>query len=99
MARRASSKSQEVKTNGRRISGAKTDETLGSPRAGQGKVSSVGLTKGSAEAHTEGRDHLHQLIAERAYLLYERSGFQDGNDLEHWLEAERQVKGVCGQAA
>lgn len=99
MARRTSSKSKEMKTNGRRQSGVKTDETLGFPRASQGKVSSAGATNGRSEAHMEGHDHLHQLIAERAYLLYERSGFQDGNDLEHWLEAERQIRGVRGQAA
>lgn len=26
-----------------------------------------------------------------AYQLYCESGYQDGRDLEHWLEAERQV--------
>ena len=31
-------------------------------------------------------------IAERAFMLYEESGFRHGNDVEHWLEAERQVK-------
>lgn len=42
-----------------------------------------------------GRSHesdLHRRIAERAFLLYEESGFRHGNDLDHWLEAERQVK-------
>jgi hypothetical protein len=35
---------------------------------------------------------LHHRIAEKAYLLYEASGFKHGNHLEHWFEAERQVK-------
>jgi len=35
---------------------------------------------------------VHQRISQRAYLLYEESGFRHGNDLEHWLEAERQVR-------
>ena len=35
---------------------------------------------------------LHRRIAERAFLLYEERGFRHGNDVEHWLEAERQVK-------
>ena len=35
---------------------------------------------------------LHQRIAERAFLLYKERGFRHGNDLDHWLEAERQVK-------
>jgi hypothetical protein len=32
-------------------------------------------------------------IQQRAYWLYEASGFEHGHDLEHWLEAERQVTG------
>jgi hypothetical protein len=35
---------------------------------------------------------VHHRIAQRAFLLYEESGFRHGNDLEHWLEAERQVR-------
>jgi hypothetical protein len=49
--------------------------------------SSHGSTNGEKD---EG--NLHRRIAERAFLLYEASGFRHGNDLEHWLEAERQVK-------
>jgi hypothetical protein len=72
---------------------------IGPRQAGQRESSSVGPTSGWSEAHVEGQDCLHQQIAELAYVLYERSGFQQGKDLEHWLEAERQVKGVRGQAA
>jgi hypothetical protein len=35
---------------------------------------------------------LHRRIAERAFLLYEERGFRHGNDLDDWLDAERQVK-------
>lgn len=31
-------------------------------------------------------------IAERAFVLYLESGCQHGNDLEHWFEAEREVR-------
>jgi hypothetical protein len=45
----------------------------------------------------EGREAQHpQLIAriqQRAYHLFEAGGFEHGRDLEHWLEAERQVIG------
>jgi len=41
----------------------------------------------------DSHNQLHQQIAVRAYLLYEQSGFQNGHEVEHWLEAERQVKG------
>jgi hypothetical protein len=30
-----------------------------------------------------------QRIAQRAYELYAARGYQDGHDLEDWLEAER----------
>ena len=30
-------------------------------------------------------------IQERAYWLFQAGGFKHGHDLEHWLEAERQV--------
>jgi hypothetical protein len=32
-------------------------------------------------------------IQQRAYLLFEARGFEHGHDLEHWLEAERQITG------
>jgi len=31
-------------------------------------------------------------IARRAYELYERSGYQQGQDLDHWLIAERELQ-------
>lgn len=30
-------------------------------------------------------------IARRAYALYESRGCEDGHDLEHWLQAEREL--------
>jgi hypothetical protein len=32
-------------------------------------------------------------IQQRAYRLFEAGGFEHGHDLEHWLEAERQITG------
>jgi DUF2934 family protein len=34
---------------------------------------------------------LHELIATRAYELFEKRGCLEGYDCEDWLEAERQV--------
>lgn len=99
MARRKNNQNRSAKSHGPGASVAKTDETLGSHRASQRELSSVGSTNGRSEAQAEDHDCLYQLIAERAYVLYERSGFQDGHDLEHWLEAERQIKRVRDQAA
>lgn len=99
MARRARGEQSEGNTNGRRASVTKMGETVGSERAGQRESTSVGPVNGTVEVHAEGLDHFHQQVAECAFFLYERSGFQDGNALDHWLEAERQVKGLRGQAA
>ena len=34
-------------------------------------------------------------IQERAYGLFEERGREHGHDLEHWLEAERQITDRC----
>jgi len=99
MARRANGEQKEVKINGRRTSITKVSGTVGSRRASQRESSSGAPINGRAEALAESQEQLHQQIAERAYSLYERSGFQEGNELDHWLEAERQIKGVRSQAA
>jgi Protein of unknown function (DUF2934) len=88
-----------TKRNGRNASSAKTGGTPGSRRVGKGEPSSARSTNGRSEDWAAGCEPLHQRIAELAYILYERSGFQNGRDLEHWLEAERQVKAVHGLAA
>ena len=33
-------------------------------------------------------------IQQRAYQLYEAGGCEQGRELEHWLEAERQIAGT-----
>lgn len=33
-----------------------------------------------------------EAIAQRAYELYVAAGYQHGRDVEHWLEAERQLR-------
>ena len=37
--------------------------------------------------------HMFIKIQERAYGLFQSGGFKHGHDLEHWLEAERQLAG------
>ena len=34
----------------------------------------------------------HRRIAERAFILFQESGCEHGNDWSHWFEAERQIK-------
>lgn len=92
MARRTSGEQKEASNNEPRVSVARWVK----------RSARAGLLNGScflSVLPAEGQDHLHQQIAELAYVLYERSGFQDGNDLEHWLEAERKIKGVRDRAA
>jgi hypothetical protein len=36
-------------------------------------------------------------IEQRAYLLFEAGGFEHGHDLEHWLEAERQISAASNR--
>jgi len=41
---------------------------------------------------TPSRDpHLITRIQQRAYVLFKACGCEHGHDLEHWLEAERQI--------
>ena len=43
---------------------------------------------------TQSRDpHLITRIEQRAYVLFQACGCEHGHDLEHWLEAERQITG------
>ncbi|ATC65228.1 hypothetical protein CMV30_15405 [Nibricoccus aquaticus] len=35
----------------------------------------------------------HEEIARRAHELWEQDGRQDGRDQEHWIEAEKQLRG------
>jgi hypothetical protein len=37
-------------------------------------------------------------IRQRAYALFEERGHEHGHELEHWLEAERQVTGSSEQS-
>lgn len=41
-------------------------------------------------------EKLFETIRKRAYELYCKSGYQNGNDRNHWFEAERQVKKELG---
>ena len=38
------------------------------------------------------QDRLQEEIQTLAYELYCRCGYEHGHDLEHWVEAERQVR-------
>jgi HSP20 family molecular chaperone IbpA len=45
----------------------------------------------SEDQHSAFHDKVRQSISQRAYDIYQNSGGQDGNDYEHWIQAENEV--------
>jgi len=45
---------------------------------------------GRTESITERIERIYDNISRRAYELFERDGRNDGNDVRHWLEAEKE---------
>ncbi len=43
---------------------------------------------------TESHPNLEEEIRRRAYELYEARGWEDGHDLDDWLQAEAEVVGT-----
>jgi hypothetical protein len=43
-------------------------------------------------ADAENLSFSSEQIAERAYQIFEREGRKDGKDMDHWLQAERELK-------
>ncbi len=81
--------------------GPRKKKTTSTARAGSRKGSRLARTQppsltpapeppSDTKAASSSEDRLRR-IRERAYLLYVESGYQHGHDVEHWLEAERQL--------
>ena len=54
-----------------------------------------GRTSGDKSSNQPNQDQLNfssEEIAERAYQIYEREGRADGKDMDHWLQAERELR-------
>ena len=45
----------------------------------------------SEDQHSAFHDKVRQRVSQRAYDIYRDSGSQDGNDYEHWVQAENEV--------
>ena len=43
------------------------------------------------DQHEAFRDRVRQSVSQRAYDIYRDSGSHDGNDYEHWIQAENEV--------
>jgi len=49
-------------------------------------------TSHSSEQGTFTQDQLNNLIAETAYFIAEQRGFQGGNPVDDWLQAEAKIE-------
>ena len=59
------------------------------------RANSRGLGDGNGDASsndTPSQIFSSDEIAERAYQIFEREGRMDGRDMEHWLQAERELR-------
>jgi hypothetical protein len=65
--------------------------------AGTPKDSATGQKAGQTERASKGAQS-QDLIARRAYELYEQRDRQEGGALEDWLNAERQVVGAASHS-
>ena len=74
-----------------RVTAAKPRATVAKPRVTAVKPR-VAAGRGTKSTLARGFELNHDVIAVRAYDLFERSGHPHGRDVEFWLEAERQVK-------
>jgi HSP20 family molecular chaperone IbpA len=45
----------------------------------------------SEDRHAAFHDKVRQSVSQRAYDIYRDSGGQDGNDYQHWIQAENEV--------
>jgi len=86
-------------TKGRR----KTQDIASPSGSPESELTSTDQAGGAAHASEQagatpasdvnGSRNAETLIREQAYLLFEAAGREHGHDLDHWLEAERQVSG------
>ena len=50
------------------------------------------MLRSSKNTPQEKLQNMNELIAKKAYEIYEKNGRQGGSDFQNWLEAERLVK-------
>ena len=62
------------------------------PQSAAVNVKNQAKTKKKAEPVRVREPDLHQMIQTEAYFRYEKRGFEDGAELQDWLDAERAVR-------
>ncbi|HSG21368.1 MAG TPA: DUF2934 domain-containing protein [Azonexus sp.] len=50
--------------------------------------------KKKAKSPRASEPDIHQMIQTEAYFRYEKRGFEAGAELQDWLDAEREVRGM-----
>ena len=60
-------------------------------RTGRERKKTVTRKQERGQDQTFPSDDLRARVAAQAYAIYEQRGYQNGYDLEHWLEAERRI--------
>ncbi|MDP3639403.1 MAG: DUF2934 domain-containing protein [Azonexus sp.] len=78
---------QKTATTTKTTAGHTTMETKAGARVNAKKQHK--LTAGRIRS---GEPYLHQMIQAAAYSRYEKRGFEQGNELQDWLDAEREVR-------
>jgi hypothetical protein len=59
---------------------------------GNGDARSLGGPESATSNRLSQTDDMDARIRQRAYEIYQARGYSSGNELEDWLEAERQVR-------
>lgn len=62
-----------------------------SAAAAQTAPSRPAVKTGKTESLTERTNRLYEAISRRAFELFEQEGRADGHDVDHWIEAEKEL--------
>jgi hypothetical protein len=90
-----------VASGQRGVDGAANEEGRKLAQAVPGHTNSTNSTNSADGADGDGQERRRERISHLAYLRAEQRGFEPGNEVEDWLEAERQLneeegRGVLG---
>ncbi len=57
------------------------------------------VQKPSSDGNQQHDEQFYVMVAEKAYELFERRGWEHGHDVDDWLEAERMVMAELQQGS
>lgn len=88
----AKKKSTKKKTSKKAKTSEKTTRKVIKKSTGKKKVTKQAKSTGKKTGKKKAPVLTHQMIADRAYRVYEQSGYIPGRDHYNWQEAERQLR-------